>query len=104
MAGYVVKMPPKRKRKVDSQQNASDVGKTKRTRPTTPANLTEQPSESITLSLNENNNEASQEILVVGDSIVFWAGRYCRGRKKFNLNLQADLNIKWQGRRGMRWF
>ena len=53
-------MPPKRKRKVDSQQTASDVGKTKWTRQRTPANLTEQPSESITVSLDKNNNEASQ--------------------------------------------
>ena len=40
----------------------------------------------------------------MGDSIVFWAGRRCRSLRMFNLNLQAGLQTKWQGRRGMRWF
>lgn len=44
------------------------------------------------------------DVWVIGDSIVFWAGRRCRSLRKYNLNLGETLQVRWQGWRGMRWW
>ena len=44
------------------------------------------------------------EIWILGDSIVFWAGRRCRSLKRHNLNLGDGIRTRWHGTRGMRWW